>query len=169
MHPTRFEMHGHIGPDQVASRETAYPLCTGEVSARAAELVYICALIAPASLCGDRQGAERRELDACQISHAERVFGMRLFNVKASAIPAGASTTPGADGQVQHAQRFHQGKSGRVDCCRIPQRLPGLCLDLRVTTFAGRLVAYGCIAVMATEREIRHPVGAAATARDDMI
>ena len=92
------ELVRHDGPHPVAGLETLDLLLPQAVSAREALFAPIGATMLPPSGGRDRHGLQPALSHACEISNAERVFGMRLRDAKAGAIPARAPARPGADG-----------------------------------------------------------------------
>src|SRR6266699_4120437 len=85
------------GPHPVAGLETLDLLLAQAVSAREARFAPIRATMLPPPGGRDRDGLQPALSNACEISDAERVEGMRLRDAKAGAIPARAPACPGAD------------------------------------------------------------------------
>jgi len=110
------------------------------------------------ALCADGQDAEGRELDPDELAHTQGVEAVILLDPKMGPIPARASAAPGANGQADLAQRFHQRKACCIHSCRILEWSSGLRLHLGVAELGGGPVPFGFIAFMATEHEVAHPL-----------
>jgi hypothetical protein len=94
---------------------------------------------------------------------------VRLGDREARPVPPRASAAPGGERQTQRAQFVTERKARGVDGCCIQQRLLRLGGHFGMAELRGGLLSLGGIAVVATEREVGHPMGATATAWLDMV
>src|SRR2546426_12439111 len=94
---------------------------------------------------------------------------MGLFDPKPRPVPPGPPTCPGANGQLQAAQSLDHRKARRIDSGGILERKRGFRFYLWVAPLGGGLLPLGNVAGVAAQRQVRHPVRAAPTARPDVV
>ena len=148
----------------VARLETPDLLLAHEIAAWKATLVTVGATIASSPHRRDDHRLEPARIDPRQISHAERVQGVRFGEAEARPVPARAPSAPGANGQPQLLKLAHQCVTRRVDRGGVPERGLGLRLHLWVAELGRRPVALGQVAVVACQHEVGHAIGAAPAA-----
>src|SRR6266851_1029033 len=169
MYASRLEVLRHPCAHQVAGRKAPNALLSRQVPPWEARLVHIGAPVAPASLRGDAQRARDGHVNTSHVSHAQGIKSVSLLDAKPLAVPARPPAAPGSDRQAHHAERLHECKARGVDSSGVPQGQLRLCLHLWVAELGCGPVAFGGIAVMATQHEVADPVGAATTAGQHMI
>src|SRR6266478_944825 len=103
------------------------------------------------------------------IPDTQRIKCVGFLDPEPLPVPACSPTAPRSDRQSQDTERVNECVPRRIHCRRVSKRLFGLCFDFRVSEFAGCLIALERVAVVATQCQIRHPVGATARTREEMI
>src|SRR6266851_4776208 len=169
MYASRLEVLRYPCAHQVAGRKAPNALLSRQVPPWEASLVHIGALVAPAPLCSDAQRARDGHLNTSHLSHAQGIKSVSLLDAKPLAVPARPPAAPGSDRQAHHVERLHKCKACGVDSSGVPQGQLRLSLHLWVAELGCGPVAFGGIAVMATQHEVADPVGAATTAGQHMI
>jgi len=110
---------------------------------------------------GDAERARDRRANTSHVSDAEGIETVGLLDAKPFAVPASPPTAPGSNRQTQHTEGLDQGKTSGVDSSGVPKRQLRLSLYVGVAELGCGLVAFGSIAVMATEHEVTDPIGTA--------
>ncbi len=102
------------------------------------------------------------QIVGCGGPHAGGVEKVRFGKVQPCPIVARAPATSDLDRQASHEKPPVERKAGRVHRRRVLEGCASLGLDFGVAELGGGAVALGLVAVVAAERQIAYPVGAAA-------
>ncbi len=100
--------------------------------------------ILPTPAGSDLQCAPGAGMHPGELTHAERIKGMRLVDTKPIPIPACSPATPGADRQAERFEGPHQRIARRIDCGSVFE-----------WGFRLRLLAHGCMHLLAPVAYLR--------------
>ena len=165
----RLEWRWHRRSHHVSGLEAPHLLLTHLVASRKAFFCPVGATMLASARCLDPQRLQLPQRDTCDLSHTQRVVGVRFLDAEARSVPARSSSRPGAHGQPSAAQGLDQRKAGDIDRGCILERSPGGDLHLGMAEFASRLVAFDRVAAMTSQRQVADAIGSAPRAGSDVI
>ena len=125
--------------------------------------------ILPTPAGSDLQCAPGADMHPGELTHAERIKGMRLVDTNPTPIPACSPATPGADRQAERFEGPHQRIARRIDCGSVFEWGFRLRLHFRVAEFRRRLIPFGHVAIVTREHDIARSIGTSPAARDLVI
>ncbi len=150
----------YCGTHDIACLKTKMTLTSGEMSYGKARGVCATPLAVSSPHACDEAGLAREQVKRLRRTrpHAGRVKPVPLGERKACAVVLRASTRPTLHWQTRGTELAGECPPGRVDRCRVFERLFGLGLNLREPELCGGLRAFLLVAWATGQHQVGHTV-----------